>query len=57
MGRPPLPEGEVREIVFTLRLSEAERDRIVEAAKLAGQPATRWARETLVAATRPERFG
>ena len=29
MGRPPKPAGEAREIVFTLRLNEAERGAIV----------------------------
>ena len=32
MGRPPLPEGEAREIVFTLRLSGTEHEAVVQAA-------------------------
>lgn len=48
MGRPPLPEGETRGVVFTLRLSEAERDVISEAAKRADKPVTQWAREAIV---------
>jgi hypothetical protein len=52
MGRPPLPEGEARATVFTLRLSEEERGEIVEAARLAGKPVTSWARETLVTGAR-----
>ena len=54
MGRPPLAAGEAREIVFTLRLTEGERDAIVEAAQRMGEPATRWARSALMAATRSE---
>jgi hypothetical protein len=50
MGRPALPEGEARDIVFTLRLTEAERDALVSAAKRAGKPPTQWARESIVAA-------
>ncbi len=52
MGRPPLPDGEAREVVFTLRLSDAEREEIVEAARRSGQPATKWARETLLSRAR-----
>ncbi len=48
IGRPPLPDGAAREIVFTLRISATERDAMAEAAKLAGKPVTRWAREVLV---------
>jgi uncharacterized protein (DUF1778 family) len=49
MGRPPLPRGEARAVVFTLRLTDEERDALDRAAKLAGKPVTQWARETLVA--------
>ena len=48
MGRPPLPKGEARETVFTLRVTEAERAAFVEAAERAGKPVTAWARETLL---------
>lgn len=50
MGRPPLPEGEARGVVFTVRLSEAERATIVAAAQRDGQPATKWARAVLLSA-------
>ena len=50
MGRPPLAPGSAREIVFTIRLTEAERDAIVRAAKTSGGAPTKWAREALVAA-------
>ena len=52
MGRPALPEGEARGVVFTVRVSASERDEIVEAARVAGQPVTRWARETLLSAAK-----
>jgi uncharacterized protein (DUF1778 family) len=48
VGRPPLPKGEARDVVFTLRLSESERDAIAAAAKEAGKPPTQWARELLL---------
>jgi hypothetical protein len=50
MGRPPLPEGEVRSVVFTLRLSDVERNEVVRAAGAAGKHPTAWARETLLGA-------
>jgi len=49
MGRPPLPADEVRRVVFTLRISEHEHEKILRAAKLSGKDPTRWARETLLA--------
>ncbi len=52
LGRPPLPDGEARSVVFTLRLTDSERDAIVSAAARAGTPATRWARETILASAR-----
>lgn len=54
MGRPPLGDGQARQIVFTLRVTEAERDAIVEVARRVGQPATRWARSALMEAVRSE---
>jgi hypothetical protein len=51
MGRPPLPNGKAKDVVFTLRLTEAERDDLVAAAKHAGKPVTRWARDTLLSAS------
>jgi hypothetical protein len=50
MGRPPLPKGKARDIVFTVRMSPAERDEIVQAAKRDGVPATQWARGALLRA-------
>jgi len=47
-GRPPLPEGEAKSVVFTLRITEAERAELEAAAKLDDEPVTRWARNALV---------
>jgi predicted HicB family RNase H-like nuclease len=52
MGRPPLPKGEAKDVVFTLRLAENERDDLVAAAKRAGKPVTQWARVALLEASR-----
>lgn len=49
MGRPPLPKGEVR-AVFSVRFSNAEKATVEKAAKRAGEPVTRWARNALLAA-------
>jgi len=49
LGRPKLPKGEAKKI-FSLRLSKPERDKIKQAAKLAGAPVTKWARKALLAA-------
>jgi hypothetical protein len=48
MGRPPLPEGMVRE-TFTIRITAAEREAFARAAEQAGKPVTQWAREALLA--------
>ena len=50
IGRPPLPSGAAKGVVFTLRLTEDERDLLAAAAKRAKTPVTQWARATLVAA-------
>ena len=49
MGRPPLAEGQAKEVIFTMRLNPEERDAIVAAAKRAGKPVRQWAREALLA--------
>jgi hypothetical protein len=51
IGRPPLADGKAKEVIFTMRLNQEERDAIVAAAERAGKPIRQWARETLVAAT------
>lgn len=48
-GRPPKPDGTAKVGMFTLRLSEDERDEIEAAAARAGKPVSQWARETLLA--------
>ena len=48
MGRPPLPKGEARDDVFTIRVNAVERHAIEAAAKRAGVLATVWARQVLV---------
>lgn len=53
MGRPTLPKGEARDVVFTLRLTAAERDAIAAAAERDGKATTQWAREALVARAQP----
>ncbi len=50
-GRPAFEEGTARTIVFTLKLSDAERAMIRAAAERAGKPVTQWAREALLSAT------
>ncbi len=50
MGRPLLGE-DAMSVVFTLRLTEKERDALVKSAEREGKPVTAWARETLLAAT------
>lgn len=52
MGRPPLEEGKAKALVFTLRLSSAERAEIEQAAQRAGVPVTQWARSILLASAR-----
>lgn len=52
MGRPPLPIGSAREVVFTLRISDAEREVIAAAAERAGKVPAQWAREMLLACAR-----
>jgi predicted HicB family RNase H-like nuclease len=50
MGRPPLAEGRVKGIIFTMRLNPEERDAIVAAAEREGKPVRQWAREALLRA-------
>ena len=48
-GRPALPKGESKS-VFAIRLNDAERAEIEDAAARMGIPVTRWARGALLAA-------
>ena len=47
-GRPRLPEGDARDVVFSFRLTEDEHAMIQEAAKGSRQAVTKWARDRLV---------
>lgn len=47
LGRPRLPKGESKS-VFALRLNDAEREAIANAAERAGKAVSQWARDTLV---------
>ena len=50
-GRPKMVNGEARDIIFSIRLSIAERTVIQEAAEKAGvDSASDWARDVLLAA-------
>ena len=49
-GRPSAKMSTARTEVFTLRLSEEDRDAIDAAATRAGKPVTQWAREALLLA-------
>ena len=51
-GRPRLAEGEGRTVVFTLRLTDLEHIDLEIAARLSGQPVTRWARDVLLSEAR-----
>jgi len=47
-GRPPLPKGEDRQVVLTIRLNVAERKKIDAAAKKAAASSSGWARAVLL---------
>jgi hypothetical protein len=51
MGRPSFPEGQAKSVLFSLRLSQTERDAIERAAEAAGENASEWARRTLLLTT------
>lgn len=53
-GRPAFQEGTARTNVFTMKLSDAERAAIDEAAERAGKPVSRWARDALLRVARAE---
>jgi len=52
MGRPKKPEGEVRENILRIRLTEAERALLDEAASVRAEEVSTWARERLLALAR-----
>ena len=47
-GRPPLPKGEERDVVLTIRLRPADRKKLEKAAQKAKQPVSVWARTALL---------
>ncbi len=47
LGRPALPEGDVKE-VFAIRISRADREALQAAADRAGKSLTQWARDALI---------
>jgi len=50
MGRPVLPEGQVKGILIGARFSPAESKKVAEAAKIAGQNKSQWVRNKLLTA-------
>lgn len=54
LGRPKLPEGIAKDIVFPVRLSQFEREATEAAARVAGSRPSEWAREALLQAARDE---
>jgi CRISPR/Cas system-associated protein Csm6 len=53
MARPKKPEGEVRENILRIRLTDAERAALDREAKARGEETSTWARRTLLALARP----
>lgn len=53
MARPRKPEGEVRENILRIRLTEAERSALDREAQARGEETSTWARRTLLALARP----
>lgn len=47
-GRPAFPKGTAKAVVFTLRLTVAEREALESEAHRLGRPVTQWAREVLL---------
>jgi hypothetical protein len=48
-GRPAFPKGTAKAVVFTLRLTVAEREALESEARRLGRPVTQWARDVLLA--------
>jgi len=47
-GRPPLPKGEEREVVLTIRLKASERAQLQKAARGTEKTVSAWARTVLL---------
>ena len=50
LGRPRFEEGKAKSVMFTLRLTPEEHERLLATAERHEKPVTQWARETLLAA-------
>jgi hypothetical protein len=54
MGRPPLPKGEAKGSLLSVRFSEDERQALDHAAKRIGERLSEWARRVLLSAAMVE---
>ncbi len=50
IGRPPLPKGQAKGALLSVRFSDAERITLDEAAQAAGERLSEWARRALLKA-------
>lgn len=50
MGRPPMPKGTAKGVLFAVRVAQVEADRIAQAIKRSGIPKPEWARQALLKA-------
>lgn len=54
IGRPPLPRGQAKNVVLSLRLTSEELERIERAARRAGRTPSDWARDDILRAAESE---
>jgi len=57
IGRPKLPKGQTKGSVITIRLQKAERKAVGDAADLAGEKLSEWARNALLTAAATAKIG
>jgi len=50
MGRPKLPKGEAKGVLFAVRIAKAEADKVSQAIKRSGMKKPDWARNALLVA-------
>ena len=50
MGRPPMPNGTAKGILFAFRIAKIEADKIQQAIKRSGMEKPEWARRALLSA-------
>lgn len=50
MGRPPMPKGTAKGVLFAVRVAQIEADKIYQAIKKSGVPKPEWARRALLTA-------